>query len=312
VTGIWHQFVGFFRTALETLADVFAFAGDYRWALAIVGLTIITRALLLPLAIKQIKSMRETQRLQPEIARLRQKYKSDRQRLMTEMQELYQREGVNPYASCLPMIAQAPVFMATYFAIRQLKDTVGDMPFLGAHLTDKASTTVIGWVLIAVMTLAQLVTTRQLNPGQTDQQKRVQMLMPIMFVFLFMGFPIALVLYWTTSNVFQLVQQLVMTRDMRPKGSGWRGLLGMPPAGAPKGKGKARSNGKAGTKPANRSNGKPRQPQRDEKPLVKAPVAASAAAETAGAVRSADPLASRRSLEEKRQRRRRKKKKRKR
>jgi YidC/Oxa1 family membrane protein insertase len=302
VSAIWDPFVGFFKTALETLADVFSFAGDYKWALAIVGLTIITRALLLPLAVKQIKSMRETQRLQPEIARLRQKYKNDRQKLMVEMQELYQREGVNPYASCLPMVAQAPVFMATYFAIRELKDTVGEMPFLGAHLTDKASSTVIGWGLIAIMTGAQLLSTRQLNPGQTDQQKKVQMLMPIMFVFLFMGFPIALVLYWTTSNVFQLGQQLVMTRDMRPKGSGWRGILGMtqPDAKGSKG-GKARKNGKAGTKPANRSNGKPSQPRPDEKPLVK-PTAATAEAY--------DPLAARRSIEEKRQRRRRKKKKR--
>lgn len=106
MTAIWDQFVGFFKTALTTLADAFAFAGGYRWALSIVALTIITRTLLLPLAIKQIRSMRESQRLQPEIQRLRQKYKSDRQRLMQEMQELYQREGVNPYASCLPMIAQ--------------------------------------------------------------------------------------------------------------------------------------------------------------------------------------------------------------
>ncbi len=307
MSAIWNTFVDFFEQALRTLADTFSFAGGYRWALAIVGLTVITRTLLLPLAVKQIKSMRETQRLQPEVARLRQKHRNDRQRLMQEMQELYQREGVNPYASCLPMLAQAPVFMATYFAIRDIKPATS---FFGALLTDRTSSTVIGWVLIAIMTGAQLLSTRQLNPGQTDQQKRIQMLMPVMFVFMFMGFPVALVLYWTTSNVFQLGQQLVMTRDMRPKGSGWRGLLGIaqPDAKGAKGakakNGKAK-NGKAGkpspSGPANRSNGKPAQPRQDEKPLVKA---------TAAATETFDPLAARRSIEEKRQRRRRKKKKR--
>jgi YidC/Oxa1 family membrane protein insertase len=293
VSAVWESFVAFFKNALITLADAFSFAGGHKWVLAIVALTLAMRTLLLPLAIKQIRSMRETQRLQPEIQRLRQKYKNDRQRLMQEMQELYQREGVNPYASCLPMIAQAPVFMATYYAIRELKD-VGAMPFLGlADLNDKASATVGGWLLIAIMTAAQLLSTRQLNPGQTDQQKRMQMLMPIVFVFLFMNFPVALVLYWTTSNVYQLVQQLVMTRDMRGPGSGWRGILGIAPAGSPKGKGKQ---GKA-------------KPKQQEKPQVKA--TAVAVAEPVP-VPANDPLAARRSLEEKRQRRRKKKKKRKR
>lgn len=305
MTAIWEGFVDFFETALRTLADVFAFAGGYKWALAIVGLTIVTRVLLLPLAIKQIRSMRETQRLQPEVARLRQKHRNDRQRLMQEMQELYQREGVNPYASCLPMVAQAPVFMATYFAIRELKPATS---FFGAQLTDGASGTVIGWVLIAVMTGAQLLSTRQLNPGQTDQQKRIQMLMPIMFIFLFMSFPVALVLYWTTSNVFQLGQQLVMTRDMRPKGSGWRGLLGMAPVTTGgKGKGGKSAKGAQGGGKATKSS-KAGPSVRETEAEVKASVGAS----TASSAASFDPLAARRTLDEKRQRRRRKKKKRKR
>ncbi len=305
MTQIWETFVNFFEQALTTLADTFSFAGGYRWALAIVALTVITRTLLLPLAIKQIRSMRETQRLQPEVARLRQKHKSDRQKLMQEMQELYQREGVNPYASCLPMLAQAPVFMATYFAIRDIKPNT---EFFGALLTDKASATVIGWVLIVIMTLAQLLSTRQLNPGQTDQQRRTQMLMPLVFVFLFINFDISLVLYWTTGNVFQLVQQLIMTRDMREPGSGWRGILGIgqnaPAKGGTKQKGgKGKSQNGKGPKP--------------EKPQVKMPSAPAPRPEkeparVPSAAPSADPLAARRNLDEKRQRRRRNKKKRKR
>ena len=79
---IWNQFVDFLRTILTSLADAFSFLGDHRWAAAIVVLTLVIRTLLLPLAIKQISSMRETQRLQPEVQRLRQKYANDRQRQM--------------------------------------------------------------------------------------------------------------------------------------------------------------------------------------------------------------------------------------
>lgn len=293
MTEIWQNFVGFFGRALTMLAETFSFAGGYRWALAIVVLTLITRTLLLPLAIKQIRSMRETQRLQPEMQRLRQKHRNDRQRLMQEMQELYQREGVNPYASCLPMLAQAPVFMATYFAIRELKP---DTSFFGALLTDRAGGTVIGWALIAIMTGTQLITTRQLNPGQTDQQRRMQMLLPVVFVFLFINFDISLVLYWTAGNVYQFVQQMVMTRDMRKPNGGWRGFLGLTPNTPAKGGGK----GKRKAKP-------------QAKPQVKPPpVALKEPARVPAPPTPPDPLAARRSLDEKRQRRRRNKKKRKR
>jgi YidC/Oxa1 family membrane protein insertase len=223
MSNIWEQFVGYFKDGLTAIADVYSFLGDYRWAAAIITLTLIVRSLLLPLAIKQIRSMREQQRLQPEVARLRQKHKTDRQKMTQEMMALYQREGVNPYAACLPMIAQMPVFIAMYYAIRELKPP-GGMPFLLVDLTDKANSAVGGWMLIALMTAAQLLSTRQLNPGQTDQQRRLQMLMPLMFIFLFMGFPAALVLYWATQSTYQLVQQIIMTRDMRQGQPWWRPL----------------------------------------------------------------------------------------
>ena len=212
---VWRPFLGYFIDGLDALADFYGLFGTHRWAAAIVTLTIIVRTLLLPLAIKQIKSMREQQRLQPELQRLRQKFKTDRQKLTQETMELFRREGVNPYAACLPMIAQMPVFLAMYQVINEFaKDPpLGGMPFLGlAELTEPARSSVGGWLLIATMTLAQLLSTRQLNPGTTDQQRRLQMLMPFMFIFLFMGFPAALVLYWATQSLYQLVQQLIMTR----------------------------------------------------------------------------------------------------
>ena len=291
---VWESFVDFFRAAIERLADTFEFAGGHRWALAIIAMTIIVRTLVLPLAIKQIRSMRETQRLQPEVARLRQKYKNDRQKQMQEMQALYQREGVNPYASCLPMIAQAPVFMAMYYAMRDLKGDPGiGMPFLGlGDLTARTSSTAAGWVLLVLMTGAQLLSTRQLNPGQTDQQRRMQMLIPLVFVFMFMSFPAALVLYWATQSMYQLVQQLIMTRDMRKPGSGWRGILGLPGTSAG-----AKTPGKQG----------PKSQRRDEKPQVRPP----APPPPERATQPLDALATRRALDEKREQRRRRRKKRK-
>lgn len=241
----WDQFVGYLATGLKAIAEVYAFAGDHKWALAIITLTLIVRTLLLPVAIKQIRSMREQQRLQPEIQRLRQKHGRDRQKMTEEMMALYRREGVNPYAACLPMIAQAPVFMAMFYVIRNLttvpaaiakqlapiakdagttvlalaqqRGVVPKMPFLGlGDLTLNANKSAAGWLLLALMTLTQFISTRQLNPGGTDQQRRIQMLLPFFFVFIMLNFPTGLVLYWATQNLYQFVQQMIMLRGLNP------------------------------------------------------------------------------------------------
>jgi YidC/Oxa1 family membrane protein insertase len=299
---IWHQFVDYFRTALSAIADFYSFLGGHRWAAAIITLTLIVRTLLLPLAIKQIRSMREQQRLAPEIARLRQKHRTDRAKLGQETMALYQREGVNPYAACLPMVAQMPVLFAMYGALNDLGKTAGAMPFLGlGDLKTKVGQSVAGWLLVVIMTGASFLSTRMLNVGQTDSQRRLQLIMPLFFVFIFINYPAALMLYWTTQTVYQYVQQLVMTRDQREKG--WRGILGIkqPDTGRPGAKRKS-------------GGGVPQRPPKQEKPQVKpevrAPEPAPAVAMAGGAKGSFDALASRRDLEEKRQRRRRNKKKR--
>jgi YidC/Oxa1 family membrane protein insertase len=300
---IWNTFVGYFKDGLQAIAEFYSFLGGHRWAAAIITLTLIVRTLLLPLAIKQIRSMREQQRLQPEVARLRQKFRSDRQKMSQEMMALYQREGVNPYAACLPMIAQMPVLFAMYGALNNLEPK-GGMPFLGlGDLTDKVGSSIAGWALIVIMTAVSFLSTRQLNVGGNDAQRRIQMLMPLFFVFIFLNYPAALMLYWTTQQVYQYVQQLVMTRDQRVKG--WRGLLGITAQDAGK------SGGKKGTRPGAKRGGQAPAPR--EKPQVREPISAPepAVAMAGGSKGGAfDALASRRDLEEKRQRRRRNKKKR--
>lgn len=214
-TGIWNDFVGVFAGAIQSIAEFYGFLGGHKWAAAIVTLTLIVRSLLIPLVVKQVKSMRAMQRLQPEMKRLQQKYKKDRQRLNQELMDLYKREGVNPLGSCLPIGAQAPVFIAMYWSLRHITEDlgVGSMPFLGiADLAVPARASVGGWILLIVMAVTSVVSMRQMSSAQSPQQQKIMQLLPIFFVFVLMNFPAALVLYWMTQNIFQFVQQTIMLR----------------------------------------------------------------------------------------------------
>lgn len=209
---IWEQFVDVLSDALRVFADALGFLGDHRWAAAIVLFTVAIQLLLLPLSIKQIRGMQAMQRLSPELKRLQQKYRQDRQRLMQETQALYQREGINPLAGCLPMIPQMPVLFAMYQVINNLQH-IASMPFIGlGDLKTVAYKSVGGWVLIIVYTLTSVLATRQLSGAADPRQQRMQQVLPLVFVVFLIRFPTALLLYWTTQNVFRFVQQRLMLR----------------------------------------------------------------------------------------------------
>ncbi len=247
LTDLWGDFQGVFPATLKTIADAVSFVGTHRWALAIVLLTIAVRTVLLPLAIKQVRSMQAMQRLQPEIKRLQQKHRNDRQKMNQEMMELYQREGVNPLGGCLPLVAQFPVLYAMFFAIRDVPKLydVEQMPFLGlGNLVDNASQSVAGWLLLAIMTGTQVLSARQMAKSAPQQNKMMQFL-PLFFVVIMINFPAGLVLYWTTQNIYQVIQQRIMMR-------------GQPPPPQPKGK-----SGKA--KQAPKAAGKDRNPNRKKR-----------------------------------------------
>ena len=237
---LWDQFVEAFRDALTFLADRLDFLGTHQWAASIILLTLIVRTALLPLAIKQVRSMQAMQRLQPEILRLRKKYAKDKQKLNQETMELYRREGVNPLGGCLPMVAQMPVLFAMYYVIRSIATPkvagglgITTMPFLGlanscvdqtvkvagklvkysaCGLAAPASKTAAGILLLILMTATSYVSAKQMTAGQDPQQARIARLMPLIFVFVMVNFYAGLVLYWTTQNVYQLVQQTIMLR----------------------------------------------------------------------------------------------------
>jgi YidC/Oxa1 family membrane protein insertase len=220
----------------------------WTWALSIVGLTVTIRTLLIPLFVKQIKSSRNMQLLQPQIKALQQKYKHDRERLTQEQMKLWKETGTNPFASCLPLILQMPIFFALFRVIDHAsKYEVSDGAFkkgfidesdalslsnaklLGARIadtfmnTDLTETRVLTMSLVIIMCITQFTTQRQLMSknmpadamtGQyAQQQKLLLYVLPIVFAVGGVAFPLGVLFYWTTSNFWTMGQQFYVIRN---------------------------------------------------------------------------------------------------
>jgi YidC/Oxa1 family membrane protein insertase len=214
---------------LSTLAnDVLVFIHDnigLGWGLSIVALTFLTRLLIVPLSIKQIRSMRALQAHQPELKQIQEKYKDDRQRMQREMMDFYKENNVNPFASCIPLLMQLPVFLALYYALRSfLPDEVcpggatdcADAGFLFIpSLLEKAT----GGVLIVLIVLyvgTQLGAGLVMSVTADRQQRMLMLALPVVFVPIIIGFPAGLVVYWITTNVWTLGQQFVVKQVSPP------------------------------------------------------------------------------------------------
>jgi YidC/Oxa1 family membrane protein insertase len=214
------------------------------WGVSIVVLTIVVRAAMVPLTLKQIKSMVRLQALSPKMKEIQAKYKEDKQRQQQEIMALYKQEGVNPFGSCLPLVAQLPVFVSLYYMLRQslradicptvqpgwnaalhkVTDTTHTVvcgghnaSFLFIHdLTDKAT----GATLIVLLILyvgTQLASTIMMSGAQTDpNMRRVMMFMPLVFVLVVIRFPAGVLVYWITTNTWTIGQQYVVKRRMGP------------------------------------------------------------------------------------------------
>jgi YidC/Oxa1 family membrane protein insertase len=189
------------------------------WGLAIIVLTFLTRLLILPLSIKQIRSMRALQAHQPELKAIQSKYKEDRQRMQQEMMKFYKENNVNPFASCIPLIMQLPVFLALYYALRSfLPDEVcpngaTDCAAAGflfiPSLLEKATGAVLV-VLILLYVSTQLGAGMVMSVSADRQQRMLMLALPVVFVPIIIGFPAGLVVYWITTNVWTLGQQFVV------------------------------------------------------------------------------------------------------
>lgn len=197
----------------------FFHAIGFTWGWAIVMLTLLVRLILLPLFVKQYKSARRMQEVAPQMKELQRKYKGNKQKLQEEMMKFYKENDVNPFGSCLPLLLQAPVFIALYFTLRDANFADGsDQSFMGAIPDISLLLTEIGWAVIPLVTIyavSQLISTElSAMPTMSKNQRWLMRLLPIGIVFFIFQFPVpaGLVIYWATTNLWTAGQQLVLKR----------------------------------------------------------------------------------------------------
>jgi len=217
------------------------------WGFSIIALTILMRAILLPLTVKQFHSMQKLQRMQPQMKAIQAKYKDDKQRQQQEIMKFYKENEINPLGSCLPLVAQLPVFISLFYMLRQnlrpdicpqtqhayqlkyaamhhvsLAQAAGHTTPCGPNngagflfipdLTDKAT----GWVLIVLLLLyvgTQLASSLMMSSPMMDKQQRnLMLLLPLVFVVIVINFPAGLIVYWITTNAWTMGQQYTVRR----------------------------------------------------------------------------------------------------
>ncbi|MET9501853.1 membrane protein insertase YidC [Streptomyces sp. NPDC006259] len=228
----------------------------WAWGLSIVSLVILIRICLIPLFVKQIKATRAMQTLQPEMKKIQERYKNDKQRQSEEMMKLYKETGTNPLSSCLPILAQSPFFFALYHVLSgiasgdeigvideqllesarkahifgaplaaKFTESASKVEALGATLTDVRVVTAI---MIVLMSASQFFTQRQLMTKNVDtsvktpfmqQQKMLMYVFPVMFAVFGINFPVGVLVYWLTTNVWTMGQQMYVIRNNPTPGS---------------------------------------------------------------------------------------------
>lgn len=197
----------FLMEVLYNFTDKLGF-GSY--GLAIILLTIIVKVLLYPLTVKQLKSMKAMQEIQPELQKLQAKYKNNPQMMQMKLAEMYRDKGVNPLAGCLPLLIQMPILMGMYYALYNF-DYGGVAPsFLWLPSLSETDPMYILPVLAAATTLIQQ---KMSTMQQTQQTKVLMIVMPLFIGWLSLTFPSGLVLYWVTMNFVQIAQQWWINRE---------------------------------------------------------------------------------------------------
>jgi YidC/Oxa1 family membrane protein insertase len=239
-------------TVFEAVLKFFHNSVGAGWGLSIVLLTVLIRLVLVPLTLKQFKSMRALQTLQPELKAIQAKYKEDKQRQQQELMKFYKENNVNPLASCLPLVAQLPVFISLFYMLRKdLRDNIcpsvqtayraakhlgnsatvactkgpGGVHAPGAShagflfikdLTNNATgATLVVLILLYVGT--QLASTMMMStPTMDPTQRKLMMFMPLIFVLFIIRFPAGVIVYWVTTNSWTILQQYVVRRRIGP------------------------------------------------------------------------------------------------
>ncbi|MFC9384855.1 membrane protein insertase YidC [Streptomyces venezuelae] len=228
----------------------------WAWGLSIVSLVVLIRICLIPLFVKQIKSTRNMQALQPKMKAIQERYKSDKQRQSEEMMKLYKETGTNPLSSCLPILAQSPFFFALYHVLSSIASgkTIGVIDdsllasarqahIFGAPLASKftdsaaevaaldaslTSVRIVTAIMIVLMSASQFFTQRQLMMKNVDlsvktpymqQQKMLMYIFPVIFAVMGINFPVGVLVYWLTTNVWTMGQQMYVINQNPTPGS---------------------------------------------------------------------------------------------
>ena len=192
------------------------------WAWSIVALVVIVRMLLVPLTVRQIHSMQNLQAHAPEMKKIQQQYKHDRQKMNTEMMAFYKENQINPAASCLPILAQFPVFIGLFFVLKGFEKEIlpqfpdADLNWL--NLINITENTKLGWgpLLIVCYALSQLTSSYLMSTTMQPAQRAMLLILPIAFIPFVLNFPSGLMLYWLTTNLWTTGQGLI-TRRLTPK-----------------------------------------------------------------------------------------------
>jgi YidC/Oxa1 family membrane protein insertase len=225
-----------FLSILTPIEDVLTWALEWlhttlglTWAWSIIALTITVRVLLVPLTVKQIHSMQRMQQHLPEMKEIQKRYKNDKRKQNEELMKFYRENQINPASSCLPIIPQIPIFFALYFVLRGFDDEIfpkypksdlswlNFVPDITANITSHWS----GYVLLVVYVASQIAST-WFMPTQSKAQRVIFLFLPLVFAFFILDppggttFPVGLLLYWMTTNLWTVGQGLV-TRGLRSK-----------------------------------------------------------------------------------------------
>ncbi len=200
--------IGFLQSILEFFYHISGTIGLENYGLAIILMTIVIKLLLYPLTVKQVKSMKAMQDMQPEMKKLQEKHKKNPEVLQKEMAKLYKESGVNPLAGCLPLVAQMPILMGMFYALRDF-NYVGDPQFLWMSSLSNADPFYILPVLSALTTFIQQ---KQTSAEMNQQTKMMMIFMPLFIGWISCTFPSGLVIYWVVSNLMQILQQWWMYR----------------------------------------------------------------------------------------------------
>jgi YidC/Oxa1 family membrane protein insertase len=207
---------------LTSVLEWFHVSIGLTWAWSIVALVICVRILLVPLTVKQIHSMQNLQTHAPEMKEIQQRWKGDKQRQNEELMKFYKENKVNPAASCLPMVAQIPIFIALFYTLRGFEENIlPDYPESSLEFLDLVNiteTTLKAWgpLLLFIYVASQLTSTYFMSSTMQKSQRILMLVLPIVFIPFILNFPSGLMIYWMTNNLWTTGQGLV-TRKMMPK-----------------------------------------------------------------------------------------------